>query len=345
MNHVLTTHAKMGGLGCSLPDQARVPSQGRLRALVTGAAGFIGSHLAGALLSRGYEVIGLDNFSTYYEPGLKRANIAGALRHPRFTLVAEDLATADLDRLLDGTDVVFHLAGQPGVRSSWGTGFSAHLRQNLLVTQRLLEALVGRPPVPTVVASTSSVYGENEGGPLTEDAPLRPLSPYGMTKAAAEQLIDVYRRDRGVPVVCLRYFTVFGPRQRPDMAFQRFVRALEDGTPICVFGSGHQVRDFTYVDDIVAATIAAVGAPSPVYNVGGGAPVSVNEVVELLQELTGKKGQVSYEGRARGDVHRTWADTSLLRREVGWAPRTLLVDGLAAQIAEYRRRSVREMAS
>jgi len=345
MNHVLTTHAKMGGLGYSLPDRARVPSQGRLRALVTGAAGFIGSHLAGALLSRGYEVIGLDNFSTYYEPGLKRANIAAALRHPRFTLVAEDVATADLDPLLDGTDVVFHLAGQPGVRSSWGSGFSAHLRQNLLVTQRLLEALVGRPPVPTVVASTSSVYGENEGGPLTEDAPLRPLSPYGMRKAAAEQLIDVYRRDRGVPVVCLRYFTVFGPRQRPDMAFQRFVRALEDGTPICVFGSGHQVRDFTYVDDIVAATIAAVGAPSPVYNVGGGTPVSVNEVIELLQELTGKKGQVSYEGRARGDVHRTWADTSLLRKEVGWAPRTPLVDGLAAQIAEYRRRSVREMAS
>lgn len=344
MKHVLTTHAKMGGLGNSLPDQARLPSQGRLRALVTGAAGFIGSHLVGALLSRGCDVIGLDNFSTYYEPGLKRANIAAALGHPRFTLVAEDLTTADLARLLDGTDMVFHLAGQPGVRSSWGSGFSAYLRQNLLATQRLLEALAGRP-VPTVMASTSSVYGENEGGPLAENAPLRPLSPYGMTKAAAEQLIDVYRRDRGIPVVCLRYFTVFGPRQRPDMAFHRFVHAIEDGTPISIYGSGQQVRDFTYVDDIVTATIAAVGAPSPVYNVGGGTPVSVNEVVELLQELTGKKGQVVYEGRARGDVHRTWADTSLLSTEVGWEPRTSLVDGLTAQIAEYRRRSLREMAS
>jgi nucleoside-diphosphate-sugar epimerase len=232
--------------------------------------------------------------------------------------------------------VVFHLAGQPGVRTSWGVGFSTYLRQNLLATQHLLEALAQRP-TPTVMASTSSVYGENDGRPLTEDAPLRPVSPYGMTKAAAEQLIDVYRRDRGVPVVCLRYFTVFGPRQRPDMAFQRFVDALECGRPLHIFGSGEQTRDFTYVDDVVAATIAALGAPSPVYNVGGGTPASVNDAVALMQELTGKHGQVIHTECARGDVYRTWADTSRLRREVGWEPRTTLADGLRAQIAEYRR--------
>jgi nucleoside-diphosphate-sugar epimerase len=251
-------------------------------------------------------------------------------------MVTGDLAMTSLDGLLDGCGMVFHLAGQPGVRGSWGSGFSAYLRENLLATQHLLEALA-RKPVPTVMASTSSVYGENDGRPVSEGAPLRPVSPYGMTKAAAEQLIDVYRRDRGVPVVCLRYFTVFGPRQRPDMAFQRFVSALETGQPLCLFGSGRQTRDFTFVDDVVAATIAAIGAPSPVYNVGGGTPASVNEVVELLQELTGRQGQVIREESARGDVFRTWADTSRLRDEVGWRPRTSLADGLIAQIAEYRR--------
>jgi UDP-glucuronate 4-epimerase len=316
----------------------------RRRALVTGAAGFIGSRLVEALLDAGHEVVGLDNFSDYYAPGIKRANIAGALRDPRFRLVTGDLAVTGLDSLLDGTHMVFHLAGQPGVRGSWGTGFASYVRANLLATQVLLEALARRP-VPTVVASSSSVYGESGGHPLAEDAPLRPVSPYGMTKAAMEQLIDVYRRDRGVRVVCLRYFTVFGPCQRPDMAFHRFVDALESGRPLRVFGTGEQTRDFTYVEDVVTATIAALGAPSPVYNVGGGSPASVNEAVELLRDLTGKQSEVVHEGTARGDVHRTWADTSRLRDEVGWRPGVSLADGLAAQVAEYRRQRAADLAA
>ncbi len=336
VKHVMTTDASVIDLRQSQPEDARVPAPDRRRALVTGAAGFIGSRLVEVLLGNGHEVVGLDSFSDYYEPVVKRANIAASLRDPRFSMVTGDLATVALDSLLDGVEMVFHLAGQPGVRTSWGAGFATYVQQNLVATQRLLEALACRP-IPTVAASTSSVYGENDGSPLTEDAPLRPVSPYGMTKAAAEQLIDVYRRDRGVPVVCLRYFTVFGPRQRPDMAFQRFVDALERDRPLHIFGSGHQSRDFTYVDDVVAATIAALGAPSPVYNVGGGTPASVNEAVALLQHLTGKQGRVVHEESARGDVYRTWADTSRLRDEVGWQPRATLADGLSAQIAEYRR--------
>jgi nucleoside-diphosphate-sugar epimerase len=337
VKHVTTTHASVIDLRHGPPEATRVPVPDRRRALVTGAAGFIGSRLVETLLSKGHEVVGLDNFSNYYDPGVKRANIAMSLGNPQFSMITDDLATVDLGSFLDGVDMVFHLAGQPGVRSSWGAGFSAYVRENLLATQHLLEALAHRP-IPTVAASTSSVYGENEGRPLSEDAPLRPVSPYGMTKAAAEQLIDVYRRDRGVPVVCLRYFTVFGPRQRPDMAFHRFVDALEGERPLRIFGSGHQTRDFTYVDDVVAATVAALGAPSPVYNVGGGAPTSVNEVVALLQQLTGKQGRVLHEESAHGDVYRTWADTSRLCDQVGWQPRITLAEGLTAQIAEYRRR-------
>lgn len=307
------------------------------RTLVTGAAGFIGSRLVETLLGMGVEVVGVDSFSDYYEPLIKQANIAGALADPRFTMVASDLATAGLEELLDGVDAVFHLAGQPGVRSSWGTGFAEYVQHNLVATQRLLEALARRP-VPAVAASSSSVYGHGDGSAAAEDAPLRPVSPYGMTKAAMEQLIDVYRRDRGVQMVSLRYFTVFGPRQRPDMAFQRFVDALECDRPLHVFGSGLQSRDFTYVDDAVAATIAAVGAPSPVYNVGGGTPVSINEAISLLQELTGNRGRVVHEDVARGDVTMTRADTSLLREEVGWRPGTRLEAGLSAQIEAYRQR-------
>src|SRR5258708_30609 len=324
----MNRHASVSDRRQGQHEDARVSGPDRRRALVTGAAGLIGSRLVEALLDQGHEVVGLDNFSGYYDPGVKRANIAASLTDPRFSLVADDLATVALDSLLDGVDMVFHLAGQPGVRTSWGAGFATYVRQTLVAPQRLLEA-VGCRPIPTVAASTSSVYGENDGRPLTEEAPLRPASPYGMTKAAAEQLIDVYRRDRGVPVVCLRYFTVFGPRQRPDMAFQRFVDALECDRPLHIFGSGHQSRDFTYVGDVVAAAIAALGAPSPVYNIGGSTPTSVNEAVALLQQLTEKQGRVVPEESARVGGYRTRAGTPPLRDRVGWQPRPPPPDGLS----------------
>jgi UDP-glucuronate 4-epimerase len=306
--------------------------------LVTGAAGFIGSRLVERLLQFGCTVVGIDAFTDYYSPTLKRVNVMAMLAESRFQLIEADLASADLPGLLDGVDAVCHLAGQPGVRGSWGTTFETYLRHNVLACQRLLEALAARP-VPTVMASSSSVYGSSSREPLAENAPLRPVSPYGMTKVSLEQLADVYRHDRELPVVVLRYFTVFGPRQRPDMAFQRFLEAAVAGEPIRVFGSGEQSRDFTFVDDVVAATIRAIGAPSPVYNVGGGTPATVNEVLSLMTDLTGRELHVVREPYARGDVVHTWADTTLVRTELMWRPCTSLVDGLAAQLDFYRRRA------
>jgi UDP-glucuronate 4-epimerase len=305
--------------------------------LVTGAAGFIGSRLVERLLEYGYTVVGIDSFTDYYDPALKRANIAAALRDSRFRLVEADLATCDFEGLLAGIDAVCHLAGQPGVRASWGSGFESYLQRNVLASQRLLEALTRRR-VPTVMASSSSVYGGASGAALTEAAPLQPVSPYGMTKAAVEQLVDVYRRDHGLPIVMLRYFTVFGPRQRPDMAFQRFIAAAMSGSPITLFGSGEQSRDFTFVDDAVSATIAAIGAPSLVYNVGCGSPATANDVLSWLSELTGRELEVVRQPPARGDVLHTWSDSTRARAELGWCPRTSLADGLSAQVADYQRR-------
>jgi nucleoside-diphosphate-sugar epimerase len=310
---------------------------------VTGAAGFIGSRLVEQLLQSGCSVRGVDSFTHYYSPALKRANLAAALADSRFRLIEADVVTADLPGLLDGVDAVCHLAGQPGVRASWGTSFETYLRDNVLACQRLLGALALHA-VPTVIASSSSVYGSSSAEPLAEGAPLRPVSPYGMTKVSLEQLTDIYRRDSGLPVVVLRYFTVFGPRQRPDMAFQRFIEAALAGEPIRVFGTGEQSRDFTFVDDVVAATIAAIGAPSAVYNVGGGTPATINEVLSLIRDRTGRQLHVVRQPQARGDALHTWADTTLARAELSWRPCTSIAEGLAAQLDFYQRRT-KELAT
>ncbi|MFL5779849.1 MAG: NAD-dependent epimerase/dehydratase family protein [Thermoleophilaceae bacterium] len=296
-----------------------------MRFTVTGAAGFIGSHLAERLLADGHEVIAIDSFTDYYDPALKEENAAG------FDVIRRDLATDELSDLIGACDGVFHLAAQPGVRASWGQSFALYTDRNLLATQRVFEAAADAG-VRVAYASSSSIYGDAEAYPTTEDTPPSPISPYGVTKLATEQLARAYESNFGLDVVVLRYFTVYGPRQRPDMAFTRVVNALRDGARFDVYGDGSQSRDVTYVGDAVSATVMALErAPrGAVYNVGGGTEASLNDVIEALESITGARLDARFTDRAAGDVKRTAADTSRLRGEVGWRPETSLQDGLAA---------------
>jgi UDP-glucose 4-epimerase len=306
----------------------------RPRALVTGCAGFVGSHLTEALLADGCEVVGVDCFSDNYAVAEKLANLAQARAHDGFELHPVDLATADAPRILDGCDVVFHLAAEPGVRTSWGRRFDRFVHNNVEATQRLLEALRTRPGTRLVYASSSSVYGESERLPTHEDAPPRPLSPYGVTKLAGEQLCRVYHVNHDVEAVALRFFTVYGPRQRPDMAFRRFCEAAARGGSIELFGDGRQSRDFTYVTDVVTAiraAAAAEGASGRAYNVGGGAPVSLNAALEQLASIAGRPLDVQRAGRESGDVLHTAADVTRARDELGFEPVTDLETGLRAE--------------
>jgi UDP-glucuronate 4-epimerase len=288
-----------------------------MRYVVTGAAGFIGSQLGEALLAAGHDVVGVDCFTDYYDPVEKEEN-ARALDVLRL-----DLAEEALD--LDGVDGIFHLAGQPGVRS-FGAVFPLYLRRNLLATQRVLETAAAAG-VRVVFASSSSVYGEAESYPTPEETVPRPISPYGITKLACEHLVRAY----GLEAVVLRYFTVYGPRQRPDMLFRRVCDALRDGTPFEVYGSGGQSRSFTEVGDCVEATIAAMErAPGgAVYNVGGGEEASLNEAIALLEEISERRLELVRAGAAKGDVTRTKADVARIRDALGWEPRTRLADGLS----------------
>jgi nucleoside-diphosphate-sugar epimerase len=296
-----------------------------VRFTVTGAAGFIGSHLAERLLADGHEVIAIDSFTDYYDPALKEENAAG------FDVIRRDLATDELSDLIGACDGVFHLAAQPGVRASWGQSFALYTDRNLLATQRVFEAAADAG-VRVAYASSSSIYGDAEAYPTTEETPPSPISPYGVTKLATEQLARAYESNFGLDVVVLRYFTVYGPRQRPDMAFTRVVNALRDGARFEVYGDGSQSRDVTYVGDAVSATVMALErAPrGAVYNVGGGTEASLNDVIEALESITGARLDARFTDRAAGDVKRTAADTSRLRGEVGWRPETSLQDGLAA---------------
>lgn len=305
----------------------------RGRALVTGAAGFIGSWLVERLLAEGREVVGVDCFTDYYSRDLKEANVARAREDTRFSLQELDLSTDPLDGLLAGVDDVFHLAAQAGVRGSFGDGFERYVRWNVLATQRLLEEAVASPVSSFVYASSSSVYGSEPPAPTTESTPRHPISPYGMTKLATEEIAKVYHRNHGIPAVGLRYFTVYGPRQRPDMAFCRFISRALAGEPLEIYGDGRQVRDFSYVDDAVTATIAATrGRPGAVYNISGGAPVELSAAVALIAELLDHDVQVNLHRASMGDALRTHADISLAARDLGWAPKTPLRDGLAAQL-------------
>jgi nucleoside-diphosphate-sugar epimerase len=304
-----------------------------VKALVTGAAGFIGSTLAGELIASGVEVVGLDCFTDYYGRDLKEGNLAPLRGRSNFRFVEGTLQETPLPPLLDGVTHVFHLAAQAGVRASWGEEFLTYTSHNVDATQRLLEAVKDRPLSRLVYASSSSVYGDTAAIPMREDARVQPISPYGVTKLAAEHLCHLYQVTYGVPAVALRYFTVYGPRQRPDMGFHRFIRAALVGTPVSLFGDGEQTRDFTYVEDAVAATIAAGnrGRPGGVYNIGGGSRVSINQVLHLIATITGRPVPITRKPAEKGDMRDTFADTSLAERELGFRPAWKLDDGLARQ--------------
>ena len=303
------------------------------RVLVTGAAGFIGSHLVDRLLAEGREVLGVDAFTGYYSRRAKERNLEDALGYSRFRLIEGDLLDLDLDALLEGVECVAHLAGEPGVRRSWGSNFPRYVARNVLTTERLLEAVGKKEGVRFVYASSSSVYGSDPGRPVGEDHPRSPASPYALSKLAAEELVGLYARERGVPGTVLRYFTVYGPRQRPEMALSRFLSAAFGGRPVDVFGDGEQRRDMTYVSDAVEATVAALGAPAGVYNVGGGNRASVREMIEAVRKATGADFEVRHGPEARGDVRSTWADSSRAEDLLGYRPRVDLERGVAAQAA------------
>jgi nucleoside-diphosphate-sugar epimerase len=303
--------------------------------LVTGCAGFVGSHLAERLVADGHHVVGVDAFTDYYATSLKERNLEGLAGRPAFRLVRGNLLELDLPPLLDGVELVFHLAAQAGVRPSWGSAFQVYTDWNILATQRLLEAGRRRPLRRFVYASSSAVYGRSPL-PLHEEGPTRPLSPYGVSKLAAEHLCGLYAEAHGVPTVSLRYFTVYGPRQRPDMAFHRFIRALRAGRPIPVFGDGRQTRDFTFVGDIVDATCQAADAAVPagtVLNVAGGSRIELGAAIEELAQLTGRPACLEPATGAPGEMPHTYADIRQAAERLGWRPKTALAEGLREEIA------------
>ncbi len=304
-----------------------------MKALITGVAGFIGSTLAERLIADGTDVVGIDSFTDYYPRAIKESNLVRLRQSPGFRFIESRLQDADLAGILADRTHVFHLAAQAGVRKSWGRDFAVYTTNNVEATQVLLEACVGQRIERLVYASSSSVYGDDVPLPMREDALPRPLSPYGVTKLAAEHLCGLYQINHGVPAVSLRYFTVYGPRQRPDMGFHIFLRAAIRNEPIRLFGDGEQTRDFTYVTDAVAATMAAarLGVPGRVYNIGGGSRVSINQVLEMIGRISGRAPRVVGDPMQKGDMRHTYADTQLARADLAFAPTHDLKEGLTAE--------------
>ena len=301
-----------------------------MRSLVTGVAGFIGSHLAERLIQEGHDVIGIDCFTDYYARSIKEENIKGLLQNPRFTFLEGNLLDVNLSELLAGVDCIFHQAAQAGVRSSWGGEFEIYTSNNILATQTLLEACKYSDIKRFIYASSSSVYGDSEELPLREKSILKPVSPYGVTKLAGEHLCYSYWKNHQVPVVSLRYFTVYGPRQRPDMAFHRFVRAILDGGEIEIYGNGEQTRDFTFISDAISGNMLAMksNAEGEIFNIGGGSRVSINEVLDMIQSITERTVKIVYRDTQKGDVRHTLADTQKAKKHLGYMPEIDLKTGL-----------------
>jgi len=311
-----------------------------MKALVTGCAGFIGSHLTERLLRNGYEVIGIDCFTDYYAREIKERNIENALNEKNFKLIGEDIL--EMNEYPE-VDYVFHEAAQAGVRASWGKSFEIYTRNNIEATQKLLEFYKDREIKKFVYASSSSVYGDAEL-PMREDSLLKPVSPYGVTKLAGENLCYLYWRNYNVPTVSLRYFTVYGPRQRPDMAIHKFVKAILNGEEITVFGDGTQTRDFTFIDDVVEANILAGNSEieGGVFNVGGGSRISVNKLIKLLEEIIGKEARIKYIEKQKGDVWDTLADTTKISNELNWEPEVKIEEGLKMFVEWYKKQIGKE---
>ena len=303
-----------------------------MKALVTGGAGFIGSTLSERLLEQGASVRAIDAFTDFYPRPLKERNLENLRGRAGYEFIEGDLRELDLSAALEGITHVFHLAAQAGVRRSWGQEFQVYTGLNIDSTQRLLEACATKPIERLVYASSSSVYGDDVAIPMTETALPQPVSPYGVTKLAAEQLCHLYFVNYGVPAVSLRYFTVYGPRQRPDMGFNRFFSAVLAGKPLIQFGDGLQTRDFTFVADAVTATAAAAvrGVPGRVYNIGGGSRVSLREVFDLIARVSGRKVTIDQQGPQKGDMRDTYADTTRARQDLAFAPSVTLEEGLRA---------------
>jgi len=302
--------------------------------LVTGAAGFIGSTLSERLLAEGHQVTGVDCFVDYYARDVKEANLTALRAHPNFRFYENNLAHDDLSLIVAGADVVFHEAGQAGVRVSWGASFEGYVTNNVLATQRLLEAVKTQPLKKFILASSSSVYGDSRDLPLRETSMPKPVSPYGVTKLATEHLVNAYHVNFGLPTIALRYFTVYGPRQRPDMGFNRFIRAIAGGTPIQLYGDGEQTREATYVGDIVQANLLAMqsDANGAVVNVGGGERASVNHIIGLLEKLIEREAVIKRIERQAGDVQDTAADMSHAHEVLGYTPQVALYEGLRRQV-------------
>jgi len=314
-----------------------------MRALVTGVAGFVGSHLAEALLARGDTVLGVDCFTPYYDRAQKEENLATARADPKFEFVDADLRSVAIEPLLDRVDAVFHQAAQAGVRLSWSEGFGDYVGHNVVATQRLLEAVVAaRPRARVIYASSSSLYGNQPRYPTREDALPKPFSPYGVTKLAAEHLCGLYAENWGVSTVSLRYFTVFGPRQRPDMSIHRLCEAAIHGLVFPRYGDGSQIREFTFVDDIVRGNLLGADrdvAPGSYCNLAGGAEITLSELIALVGELAGAPVKVDQQPRQAGDAFRNGGSISRAGELLGWSPEVSLRDGVSAQLAWHRSRA------
>ena len=300
--------------------------------IVTGVGGFIGSHLAETLLNQGDKVIGIDEFNDYYNPTLKRQNISQFQEHPGFQLIENDIQSLNWSELLVDVDIVYHQAAQAGVRASWGGGFRDYTERNINATQIILEAAINAPNLKRLVyASTSSVYGNAETFPTPETVCPQPVSPYGITKLAAERLGKLYHQNFGVPCVYLRYFTVYGPRQRPDMAFHKFFKWILQDQPISIYGDGQQTRDFTFISDAVAANLLAAIVPlavGEVFNIGGGSRVVLAEVINIMERIVGRPIKKNFVEKARGDARHTSADVSKAKEILGYQPQVSLEEGL-----------------